>query len=205
MSKGKPYIATDTGKTSQLQGVLLQNMWTDQNSIKNSLSMLNKRVSYNTQIKEQHLEKQLYTEKNLSSNGKPSTNQLQEIKIANTYNKNPNLNDHHTYLKYYIKCTNTHTTSSIQMKSDYELNYINKNILIDAVIQNDQNTDNPSRTFSKKLKLQCVQECKKKDKLFCTEVNLHLQNDSDNTNCSSDVSSSQKRKSQQKIVSILLP
>ncbi|AJQ52450.1 HD domain-containing protein [Rickettsia conorii] len=198
VSKGKPYIATDTGKTSQLQGVSLQNMWTDQNSIKNSLSMLNKRVSYNTQIKERHLEKQLYTEKNLSSNGELSTNQLHEIKIANTSNKNPNLNDHHAYLKHYIKCTNTHTTASMQMKSDYELNYINKNVLIDAVIQNDPNTDNPSRTFSKKLKLQCVQECKKKDKLFCTEVNLHLQNDSDNTNCSSDVSSSQKRRSQQK-------
>ncbi|AFC70396.1 guanosine polyphosphate pyrophosphohydrolase [Rickettsia amblyommatis] len=198
VSKGKPYIATDTGKTSQLQGVSLQNMWTDQNSIKNSLSMLNKRVSYNTQIKERHLEQQLYTEKNLSSNGELSTNQLQEIEIANTSNKNPNLNDHHAYLKYYIKCTNTHTTSSMQMKSDYELNYINKNVLIDAVIQNDQNTDNLSRTFSKKLKLQCVPECKKKDKLFCTEVNLHLQNDSDNTNCSSDVSSSQKRSSQQK-------
>lgn len=52
MSKGKPYIATDTGKTSQLQGVSLQNMWTDQNSIKNSLSMLNKRVSYRTASRE---------------------------------------------------------------------------------------------------------------------------------------------------------
>nr|WP_231288629.1 bifunctional (p)ppGpp synthetase/guanosine-3',5'-bis(diphosphate) 3'-pyrophosphohydrolase [Rickettsia massiliae] len=202
VSKGKPYIATDTGKTSQLQGVSLQNMWTDQNSIKNSLSMLKKRVSYNTQIKERHLEKQRYTEKNLSSDGELSTNQLQEIKIANTSNKNSNLNDHHAYLKYYIKYiinTHTNTTSSMQMKSDYELNYINKNLLIDAIIQNNQNTNNPpSKTFNKKLKLQCVQGYKKKDKLFCTEVNLHLQNNSDNTNCSSDVLSSQKRRSQQK-------